>query len=277
MSIKKRIFRILECVLLIILFVMFIFPFYWTLITSVKGLYEAVAYPPTFWPSEFHFENYAQAWKHADFAHFGKNSIFMSVGATIILMLSCTMAAYGFARFEFKGKKGLFFLMMADIVIPAQVIFLPIFVMYSKMKLLNTYASYFFLFVYSGGVIFFLRNAFKQVPAELVEAARLDGASEFSVMFRVMLPAVKPFMITQIMLSFISKWNGYFWIQTLTTNDHIRTLPIAMNRLSSIGEEFISAWNVTMAGNVMLMAPLLILYIFANRQIKVAFIGNGIK
>ena len=145
------------------------------------------------------------------------------------------------------------------------------------MHILNTYISYFMLFIYSGSVIFFLRNAFKQVPAELIEAARLDGASEFSVMFRVMLPAVKPFMITQIMMSFISKWNGYFWIQTLTTNDNIRTLPIAMNRLSTIGEEFISAWNVSMAGNVMLMAPLLILYIFANRQIKVAFIGNGIK
>ena len=99
MTVKKRISRILECILLIILFVMFVFPFYWTLITSVKGLYEAVAYPPTFWPSEFHFENYAEAWRHADFAHFGKNSIIMSIGATAILMLSCTMAAYGFARF----------------------------------------------------------------------------------------------------------------------------------------------------------------------------------
>ena len=277
MTVKKRIFRILECILLVILFVMFIFPFYWTLITSVKDLYEAVAYPPTFWPSSIHFENYADAWRYADFAYFGKNSIFMSTCATAILMVSCTMAAYGFARFEFKGKKGLFYLMMADIVLPAQVIFLPIFVMYSRMKLLNTYTSYFFLFIYSGGVIFFLRNAFKQVPAELIEAARLDGASEFSVMFRVMLPAVKPFMITQIMLSFISKWNGYFWVQTLTTNDHIRTLPLAMNRLSSLSEDMISAWNVTMAGNVMIMAPLLILYIFANRQIKVAFIGNGIK
>ena len=105
MTAKKRIFRILECILLVILFVMFVFPFYWTLITSVKGLYEAVAYPPTFWPSEFHFENYAEAWRHADFAHFGKNSIFMSVGATAVLMLSCTRAAYGFARFECKGKK----------------------------------------------------------------------------------------------------------------------------------------------------------------------------
>ena len=173
MSVKRRIFRILECILLVILFVTFVFPFYWTLITSVKGLWEAVAYPPTFWPSVFHFENYAEAWRYADFAHFGKNSIIMSIGATALLMLSCTMAAYGFARFEFKGKRGLFYLMMADIVIPAQVIFLPIFVMYSRMHILNTYTSYFMLFIYSGSVIFFLRNAFKQVPAELVEAARL--------------------------------------------------------------------------------------------------------
>lgn len=277
MTLKKRIGRIIECIFLSILFVTFVFPFYWTLITSVKGMYEAVQYPPTFWPTKFHFENFAEAWRLADFAYFGKNSIIMSVGATAILMVTCTMAAYAFARFEFKGKRWLFYLMMADIVIPAQVIFLPIFVMYSRMKLLNTYASYFFLFIYSGSVIFFLRNAFKQVPQELVEAARLDGASEFSVIFRVMLPAVKPFMITQIMLSFISKWNGYFWLQTLTTNDNIRTLPLAMNRLTGLAEDLISRWDLTMAGNVMIMAPLLILYIFANRQIKVAFIGNGIK
>ena len=108
MSVKKRIFRILECILLVLLFVTFVFPFYWTLITSVKVLYEAVAYPPTFWPTAFHFENYAEAWKHADFPHFGKNSVIMSFGATAILMLSCTMAAYGFARFEFKGKRDSF-------------------------------------------------------------------------------------------------------------------------------------------------------------------------
>lgn len=277
MSTKTFIKRSAECVLLAALFFIFIFPFYWTLITSVKNMWEAVQFPPTFWPREFVWENYAEVWRGSNFAHYGKNSIIMSVGATLVQITSSVLAAYAFARMEFPFKKGLFFLSLADIMIPGQVIFLPIFVIYSKIGILNTYLSYFLIYIYSGSTIFFFRNAFKQVPEEMMEAARLDGASELSVMFKVMLPAVRPFLITQIMLAFMSKWNGYFWVTMLSTNDNIRTLPLALNNIVNQADDFIVRWDLAMAGNVILMAPLLILYIFANKQIKVAFIGNGIK
>lgn len=269
--------RILECVILVALFVAFIFPFYWTLITSVKDMWEAIQFPPTFWPRKFVWNNYVEVWEGSNFAHYGKNSIILSVGATAIQICSSVLAAYAFARMEFRFKKPLFILSLADIMIPAQAIFLPIFIMYSKMGILNTYLSYFLIYIYSGSTIFFLRNAFKQVPEEMMEAARLDGASELSVLFKIMMPAVRPFLITQVMLAFMSKWNGYFWVQTLTTNDNIRTLPLALNSIVNQTEEYIVRWDLAMAGNVILMAPLLLLYIFANKQIKVAFIGNGIK
>lgn len=278
MSAKTFIKRALECLLLCALFITFIFPFYWTLITSVKSTLEAVRFPPTMWPEKFVWSNYLEAWRVMDVMHFGKNSIILSVGATVIQICSSVMAAYAFARLEFRLKKPLFALSLADIMIPAQAIFLPIFLIYSRWGILNTYTSYFLIYFYSGSTIFFFRNAFKQVPEEMVEAARLDGASELSVMFRIMMPAVRPFLITQVMLCFISKWNGYFWLQTLTTNDRIRTLPLALSRVT-VGqvEGFLTRWDLSMAGNVMLMAPLLVLYIFANNQMKVAFIGNGIK
>ena len=277
MSTKTFVKRTLECVFLVALFIIFIFPFYWTLITSVKSMWEAIKFPPTFWPEQFMWSNYAEVWQNNNFAHFGKNSIIMSVGATVVQIISSVMAAYAFARMEFRFKKPLFFLSLADIMIPAQVIFLPIFIMYSNWGILNTYLSYFLIYVYSGSTIFFFRNAFKQVPEEMIEAARLDGASELSVMFKVMMPAVRPFLITQVMLAFIQKWNGYFWIQTLTTNDNIRTLPLALNAIVNDVDKFVIRWDLAMAGNVILMAPLLLLYIFANKQMKVAFIGNGIK
>ena len=277
MSTKTFIKRAAECVLLAVLFVVFIFPFYWTLITSVKGMWEAIEFPPTFWPREFVWSNYVEVWQRSNFSHYTKNSIILSVGATVIQIISSVMAAYAFARMEFRLKKTLFIVSLADIMIPSQAIFLPIFIMYSKIGILNTYLSYFLIYIYSGSTILFFRNAFMQVPEEMMEAARLDGASELSVMFKVMMPAVRPFLITQVMLAFIQKWNGYFWIQTLTTNENIRTLPIALNSIASQVEGFISRWDLSMAGNVILMAPLLILYIFANKQMKVAFIGNGIK
>lgn len=277
MSAKTFIKRTLECILLAALFIIFIFPFYWTLITSVKDMWEAIQFPPTFWPSKFVWSNYAEVWQGSNFAHYGKNSIIMSIGATIIQIISSVMAAYAFARMEFKLKKPLFIVILADIMIPSQAIFLPIFIIYSRLGILNTYLSYFLIYVYSGSTILFFRNAFKQVPEEMMEAARLDGASEMSVMFKVMMPAVRPFLITQVMLAFIQKWNGYFWVQTLTTNENIRTLPIALNTIANQADEYISRWDLSMAGNVILMAPLLLLYIFANKQMKVAFIGNGIK
>ncbi|MBR1690647.1 MAG: carbohydrate ABC transporter permease [Oscillibacter sp.] len=277
MNTKTFVKRVVECILLATLFLIFIFPFYWTLITSVKSMWEAIEFPPTFWPRKFVWSNYVEVWQGSNFSHFGKNSIILSVGATIIQIISSVMAAYAFARMEFRLKKPLFIVILADIMIPSQAIFLPIFIMYSRLGILNTYLSYFLIYIYSGSTIFFFRNAFKQVPEEMVEAARLDGASELSVMFRIMMPAVRPFLITQVMLAFIQKWNGYFWIQTLTTNDRIRTLPLALNSIANQVDEYITRWDLSMAGNVILMAPLLILYIFANRQMKVAFIGNGIK
>ena len=150
MTAKTFIKRVLECILLAALFIIFVFPFYWTLITSVKSMWEAIQFPPTFWPEKFMWSNYAEVWRSSNFAHFGKNSVILSVGATIIQICSSVLAAYAFARMEFRFKKPLFMLSLADIMIPAQAIFLPIFLMYSKWGILNTYLSYFLIYVYSG-------------------------------------------------------------------------------------------------------------------------------
>lgn len=273
----KIVLRILECLLLIVLILIFIFPFYWTIITSLKTMWEAIENPPTWWPRQFVWSNYVTVWKTKNFLAYGKNSLIMTIGASVIQLVSSTMAAYAFARLKFKGKNALFFISLADIMIPAQVIFLPIFIIYSKMGILNTYLSYFLIYIYSGSTIFFLRNAFMQVPEELIEAARLDGSSEISIMFRVLLPSVKSFMITQIMLILISKWNGYFWIQVLTTNNNIRTLPLLLNSILEVSDGMVVRWDLAMATNVLIMAPMLLLYIFCNNKMKVAFIGNGIK
>lgn len=276
-QIGKIALRLLETLLCIVLIVMFVFPFYWTLITSVKGMWEAIASPPTWWPKEFVWSNYPTVWSQSEFLKYGKNSLIITFGTTVVQLLFSTTAAYAFARLDFKGKKPLFILSLADIMIPGQVIFLPLFIIFAKMGLLNTYMSIFLIYFYSGGTIFFLRNAFMTVPNDLIEAARLDGAGEFSVMFRVLLPSVKSFMITQLMLIIMSKWNGYFWIQTLTTNDHIWTLPLMLKDIMSAEKDMVKRWDLAMATNVTIMAPMLLLYIFGNKKMKVAFIGNGIK
>ncbi len=276
---KKRsiVPKIVECVILCLLFLMFIFPFYWMLITSVKSTMEAVSAEMTWFPQKIMWSNYIDAWNAVNFVKYGKNSILLSVVCVLCCLCCSVPCAYAFAKMEFRFKKPLFAIILSDMMIPAQCVFLPIFLMFSNMGWLNTYRSMIVLFSYSGATIFFIKNAFMQVSDEVIEAARMDGAGELSVMFKVALPMIKPVVVTMMLFCFLNRWNDYFWNLSLTTNDRVRTLPQAVNSLINVTDGLVTRWDLTMAGATMLMAPMLILYIFANKKIKNAFAYSGIK
>lgn len=269
--------KILEFVVLVFLFLLFVLPFYYMLISSFKTTMEAMANPPIWWPRNFLWSNFADAWKEANFAQYGLNSIIISAAVVVTCLVCSVPCAFAFGRMEFKGKKPLFAIILSDMMIPVQCVFLPLFIMFSKLGWLNTYGSMILLFTYSGSTIFFIRNAFMQVNNEVLEAARLDGASELSVMFKVTFPMVKPVVVTMALMAFLRRWNDYFWNLSLTTNDHVRTLPFAIQALNGATDGALPRWEITMAGATMLMAPMLIAYIFANKQIKNAFVYSGIK
>lgn len=269
--------KILEFIVLLFLFLLFVLPFYYMLISSFKTTMEAMANPPIWWPRQFLWSNFADAWKEANFAQYGLNSIIISAAVVVTCLVCSVPCAFAFGRMEFKGKKPLFAIILSDMMIPVQCVFLPLFIMFSKLGWLNTYGSMILLFTYSGSTIFFIRNAFMQVNNEVLEAARLDGASEISVMFKVTFPMVKPVVVTMALMAFLRRWNDYFWNLSLTTNDHVRTLPFAIQALNGATDGALPRWEITMAGATMLMAPMLIAYIFANKQIKNAFVYSGIK
>ena len=269
--------KILEFVVLVFLFLLFVLPFYYMLISSFKTTMEAMANPPIWWPRNFLWSNFADAWKEANFAQYGLNSIIISAAVVVTCLVCSVPCAFAFGRMEFKGKKPLFAIILSDMMIPVQCVFLPLFIMFSKLGWLNTYGSMILLFTYSGSTIFFIRNAFMQVNNEVLEAARLDGASELSVMFKVTFPMVKPVVVTMALMAFLRRWNDYVWNLSLTTNDHVRTLPFAIQALNGATDGALPRWEITMAGATMLMAPMLIAYIFANKQIKNAFVYSGIK
>lgn len=269
--------KVIESILLCILFLVFIVPFYWMIISSLKSTMEAIALKPVWWPQKLMWSNYAEAWKEVNFAKYGTNSIIIAVSCVVCCMVCSVPCAFAFARMEFRFKKPLFAVILSDMMIPVQCIFLPIFLMFSQMGWLNTYRSMIVLFTYSGSTIFFMRNAFMQVSNEVLEAARLDGASELSIMFKVIFPMVKPVMVTMALFCFLRRWNDYFWNLALTTNDNVRTLPIAVNMITSATDGLVTPWGRAMAGATLLMAPMLIVYIFANKRIKNAFVYSGIK
>lgn len=259
--------------LLIIL--IFFIPFYWMALTSIKNLGQTLKMPPVFWVENPQWQNFLTVFAKIPFLHMLKNSIVVAAGILICQCITVVPAAYAFARFRFKGDRFLFGLTLATMMIPAQLIFLPVFLMFSKAGLINSYASLILPSASSAFAIFMLRQSFKQVPEELLEAARLDNASEWVIMAKIMLPIARPTVVTLALITFITTWNDYFWPLVLTTNNAVRTLPvgIAALRLSEGG----ISYHVLMAGNVLLVVPVLIAFFFAQKQIIKAFTYMGEK
>ena len=275
LSILKLPLKCLEYVVLGLMIIIFVFPFIWMLSTSLKTTAEAIQIPPTIIPNEFIFENYLKGWNSGPFFRYLGNSIFITLAILIIQFIVMVPAAYAFSKIKFKGEKILFGIVLVGLMVPPQITFLPVYIMMSKLGLINSYIPLILPFMTSSFGIFLLRQSFMQVSDEILEAARLDNASDFKIMWKVMLPIAKPAMITFGLFSFIYHWNNYFWPLVMSNNDLVRTLPIGVAMLKE--SEGVTNWNIVMAGNIMLTAPILIIYTFLNEQIKRAFAYSGIK
>ena len=259
----------------VVLILVFFIPFYWMAITSIKTLGETLAFPPKFWVTNPQWENFQTALESIKFWDALKNSIIVTIGILVFQVVTIVPAAYAFARYEFVGKKLSFGIVLATMMIPAQLVFLPIFLLLSKFELVNTYWSLILPQATSAFGIFMLRQNFMQVPEELIEAARLDKASEFKIIYRIMLPIARPTVVTLAMLTFIGSWNDYFWPMVLTTTDAVRTLPVAVTSLSMVDGGV--AHNIVMAGNMFLIVPIIVVYMFAQKHIIKGFTYMGVK
>lgn len=273
----SKIGKFLNAALKVFIIVIFIFPFYWMVSTSLKDLNEALQFPPTLIPSSFHWENYVHVFETVPIAKYFLNSVIVSLGVLILQYLVIVPAAYSLARHEYCGKKLFFGLVLLGQMIPQQITFLPVYFMFSKAKMLGTLLPLILPFISNPFGIFMLRQYFMQIPQEVIEAAKLDDASNLKIMFKVMVPMAKPTLVTIGLLNFISTWNGYFWPLIMTSSDSLRTLPVGIAALKS--SETLQMWHIIMAGNVVLVLPILIIYILASKKIRTSFTYSdaGIK
>lgn len=267
--------KILNVIGLIIMVAIFAMPFIWMISTSLKTLGETMVFPPKWIPDELIWENFVSAWNSGPFLQYFMNSVLVSVGILIFQFITVIPAAYAFARYEFRFKNVLFSLVMVTMMIPAQLIFLPVFLNLSDWGLLDTLWGLILPFATSAFGIFMLRQTFKQVPEELLEAARLDNSTDFKIMMKIMVPMAKPTLITLGLFNFITHWNDYFWPLVMTTTESARTLPVGIAQLRQVDGGV--AWNILMAGNVILVIPILIIFFFAQRHIIRAFTYTGVK
>jgi len=264
-----KIKNILSHILLISLSILALFPFLWLISTSLKGGGENIfAYPPKFIPTDFTFENYVGVWGKVDFIRYFVNS-FVVAGVTVILnLIFSSMAAYPLARMDFKGKKILFFAVLATIMIPFQAIMLPIYLIILKLNLtdssgvINGYLGLILPFAVSAFGIFLMRQAFLTIPRELEEAAIVDGCNAFQIFTKVLLPMVKPTLAILAIFTFIGSWSEFLWPSIVLTDEKMFTLPVGINNLQGL---FSSNWRYIAAGSIISIIPIIVFFLSLQR------------
>lgn len=262
-------------VLKLLVCLIFAFPFYWMIVTSFKTYTESILYPPTLWPQNFTLEGYRTVFEGLDVGMYLKNSLIIIVCIIAIQLVVMVPAAYAFARYSFKGHALLFGVVTMAFMVPSQVTFVSIYIMFSKLELMRTLIPQILPFGANAFGIFLLRQSFKQVPDELIESARLDGANELKIMTSIMIPMARPTFVTIALLSFISHWNAYFWPLVMTTTEAVKPFTLAIEKLKDL--DYGIVWPTIMAGNVILVLPVLLLFLFGSKKIISAMAYRGVK
>jgi putative chitobiose transport system permease protein len=239
-----------------------IFPFWWTLVTALSTEGNIFSYPPTLWPKQPSLENFAEVFRVIPIWSFLKNSILITVFTVLWKLVLCSMAAYPLARLHFKGKKLVFGLIVATMVLPSEVNFLVNFITVTELGLVDTYSGVILPNVVNAVAILLLKQAFEEVPQDLVDAARVDGASEWVIFTRIMLPLIAPWLATVGILTAVEAWNEYIWPSIVMSKPD--EFPLSVGVLYLRGT-FGSSTRVIAAGTIITIVPTLAAFLFTQR------------
>ncbi|HYQ03922.1 MAG TPA: carbohydrate ABC transporter permease [Polyangiaceae bacterium] len=250
-----------------------LFPYLWMGLTSLKPLAEIVASPTALWPNQPSLEAYREVFRALPLARYFLNTSVMALGIAALQITLALPAGYALAKLRFKGKRWAFGLIVATLLVPAQVRFVPVFSLLASAGLVNTMSGLILPFGVSALGTFLVRQALLSVPDAQIEAARMDGASELYIVYRLLAPLLRPTLISLFLFSFVSHWNDYFWPLVLTTDERVRTLPLAIALLREQGTGV--RWHVVMAGNVLLSLPALAVFAAAQRHLLRAVTVRG--
>jgi sn-glycerol 3-phosphate transport system permease protein len=250
---------------LVIVALIWLGPYAWMTLTSLRTLPEILAAPAYPLPSSFQLGAYREVLSSVPVGRYLGNTLIMALGIAALQIALALPAGYALAKLHFTGKRLAFGLVLACLLIPAQITFVPVFVMLGSVGLVNTFGALILPFGASALGTFLVRQALIAVPDEIIEAARMDGASELWIIYGLLGPLVRPTLASLFLFSFVFHYNDYFWPLVMTTDDTARTLPLAIALLREQGTGV--RWHVVMAGNVMLSVPVLLVFAAAQRQI----------
>lgn len=249
-------------------------PLLWMLSVAFMQPGDASHFPPSLLPASPTLHNFRELFARAGMGRYLFNSFLVASATTLIALLLNTMAGYAFAKLQFAGRDRLLRALLGALVIPAQVTMMPLFLMLKQMHLVNTYAGAVIPGMAGIFGIFLVRQYARSIPDELLEAARIDGAGEFRVFFQIVLPVLKPILVTLAIFVFLASWNDFMWPLIVLTDSSLQTLPVA---LASLSREHAQDNELMMAGSVVTVLPVLLLFLVLQRYYLQGLMTGSVK
>jgi len=249
-------------------------PFVWMLVTSLKTMGESTQIPPTMFPSKVMWNNYVEVFKLLPFGKYFINTLLSTLIMVIGQLVFCSMAGYAFARLQFWGKKKIFLVFLTILMVPGQIYLIPQYLIIQKLGLLNSLTALFLPGLFSAFGTFLLKQFFETIPRELEEAAIIDGCNPFQIYWRVMLPLIKPALITLAILTALYGWNSLMWPLIVNTSASKMTLSAG---LASLAGQRTTNIPIMMAGSLVAMAPMLIFFIIFQKNFIEGIASTGSK
>lgn len=268
-SSQKPYLRVLSRIGLWVVAVLFMVPFVWMIATSLKPPADVFASPPTLVGSEVRWSNYADVWTYIPFGQYLFNGFFVSILGTVLVLTVSLLSAYAFARLRFRGRDGMFFIFLATLMVPGEVVVVPMYLFMQQLGWVNTYQALIIPFAFSAFGTFLLRQALLAIPSELEDAARMDGANHIRILWQIMTPMVAPTLAVLTVFTFINYWNNFLWPLIIVNGPEHATVPLGLNYFLGQGG---AQWQLIMAASAISMIPTALLAIVLQR-----FLVKGIS
>lgn len=251
-----------------------VIPLYWMIITAFKTQTAIFTYPIEWFPKEFTLQNFVDLFSRFPFGKVLRNSAIVSVSYSIISIITCSMAAFAFAKIPFRGSEALLKVYLATLMIPFQSTLIPLFMLFNSAGLSNTYGSVIIPSLFRVFGIFLLVQHMRTIPDDYIDAARIDGASYFTILWKVILPLSLPVIAGYAVITFMDAWNDYLWPLVMLTKPEMMTVPVA---LGMVNGQFERNFGVQMAGSLISIVPVVLIYLAAQSKMKDGLTLGGIK
>ena len=251
-----------------------VIPLYWMIITALKTQTAIFTYPIEWFPKEITLQNFIDLFARFPFGKVLLNSTIVSVSYSVISIVTCCMAAFAFAKIPFRGSEALLKVYLATLMIPFQSTLIPLFMLFNSAGLSNTYGSVIIPSLFRVFGIFLLVQHMRTIPDDYIDAARMDGASYFTILWKVILPLSQPVIAGYAVITFMDAWNDYLWPLVMLTKPDMMTVPVA---LGMVNGQFERNFGVQMAGSLISIVPVVLIYLFAQSKMKDGLTLGGIK